>query len=138
MTLSAEAGCDVSFCTLLPYFAEADKRMASGAGWQYVLRRGCTTTSLSVPGYVHTSPRIQHAMDALRLLDPHLYDLGIVFPKIEQISAGRSRRCLDYVYDPSCCTGDAVPFDTQTYFGPLISNAKVCSSSSSAQAIRTA
>ena len=130
----------MSFCTLLPYFAEADKQMASGAGWQYVLRRGCTTTSLSVPGYEHTSPCIRHAMDALshlRLLGAHLYDLGTVFPKLEQISVGRSRRrCQDDDYDPRCCTFDGVPFDTQTYFGPLISNAKVCSSSSSARATR--
>ena len=112
--------------------------MASGAGWQYVLRRGCTTTSLSVPGYEHTSPRIRRAMETLRLLGPHQYDLGIFFPKLEQISVGRSRRHLDYIYDPKWCTGNAVPFDTRTYFGPLLPNAKVCSSSLSAQATRSA
>ena len=109
-----------------------------------MLRRGRTTTSLSVPGYVHTSNRLRHAMGALshqRLLGAHLFDLGTVFPRLEQISVGRSNGRLNYVYDPRCCTGDAVPFDTQTYFGPLISNAKVCSErenfSLSAQATRS-
>ena len=99
-----------------------------------MLRRGRTTTSLSVPGYEHTSPRICRAMEPLRLLGPDQCDLGLVFPRLEQISVGRSRRRLNYVYDSGCCTGDAEPFDTQTYFGPLISNAKVCSSSLAAQA----
>ena len=122
----------MSFLHSISYFAEADKQMALGAGWQYVLRRGCTTTSLSVPGYEHTSMRISRAMDALNLLGPHLYDLDIAFPRLEQISVGRSRRCQDYVHDPMWCMGDANPFDTRTYFATLISNAKVCSSSSSA------
>ena len=104
-----------------------------------MLRRGRTTTSLSVPGYESTSTTIRCAMDVLRSQGLHLDDLSIAFPNLEQISVGRSRRCLENEdYDPMWCMGDSAPFDTQTYFGTLLSNAKVCTSLPSAQAARSA
>ena len=109
--------------------------MAWGAGWQYVLRRGCTTTSLSVRGQESTSRTLRCAMKVLNSQGLDLYDLGTAFPRLEQISVGRSRRCHDDDYDPMYCNSS--PFDTHTYFAALLSNVKVCSSLSSAQTARS-
>ena len=70
---------------LLFKFDYALRSNSFAAGWQFVVRRGGTATSLSIPGHYRTEDCLPHAMDVLRSqgLDICLCHMGNNFRKIE-------------------------------------------------------
>ena len=63
--------------------------LVSGAGWQFVLKRGYTATSLSLPGHQSPSDYAFHTMNVLRLRGIYLHDMCKHFPRLEQVTIGR-------------------------------------------------
>ena len=100
-----------------------------------MLRRGCTAISLSVSGHQSTANGLEDAIKALRLPSIYMLKLGILFPRLQQISTGG--KCLAKPSHPIMlysCRDCFVIFLTHSCVGPLLSNVKVCSSLSSAPA----
>ena len=111
-----------------------------GAGWLFVLRRGRTTTSLSVPGHQSTFTCVHSTMDVLRLQGIHDHDYGQVFPSLEQITIGsrcpsRASAPMSRYYDCKDCHGT---FILHERFRAFLADVKVCCWTSFARAVRSA
>ena len=104
-----------------------------------MLRRGYTTTSLSVPSQQSADDCLHHAMESLTAqgLELYLSDLGSVFPILKQMTIGR--RCVTGASKPLSHDSCKDSFSLQLHFGCLLSKGvKVCPSSSPAQPTRSA
>ena len=104
-----------------------------------MLRRGCTATSLSVPGHHSIVNCVHQATHVLSMEGLCLYDLKKAFPRLEQITM--SGRCpasasdsASHYYCEQCCGA----FFLQNRFRSLLANVRVCSSFPSAQSSRYA
>ena len=121
---------------LLFKFDYALRSNSFAAGWQFVVRRGGTATSLSIPGHYRTEDCLQHAMDVLisKGLDICLCHMGNIFTNLKQMTIGR--RCVTeasnpLLYDSCKECHDAILLELR--FDCLLSEVKVCSSSLPAQ-----
>ena len=106
-----------------------------------MLRRGCTATSLSLPGHQSTVSCFYGAMQVLTSQSLYLYDMGCYFPRLEQITIGG--KCLAEAPKPVLraryfCSQCQRAFSLQNNFRSLLTDVKVRSSSFSASATKSA
>ena len=102
-----------------------------------MLRRGCTATSLCIPGHCDQSTLngFYGAMQTLASQSPYLFNMGNYFLRVEQITIGG--RCLTEAPNPVSrarylCSQCQRATYLHSSFRSLLANVKVCSSSSSA------
>ena len=101
--------------------------IASGAGWHFVLKRGYTATSLSVPSHQSRLDCVAHAVNDLGLQGLYLHDLCEHFPSLEQVTIGGvcttgPATLLSRYYCGNCHEG----FEMHVFFRALLSDIKVC------------
>ena len=121
---------------LLLKFDYALQSNSFAAGWQSVVRRGGTATSLSIPGHYRTEDCLPHAMNVLRSegFDICMCHMGNIFPELKQMTIGR--RCVTEASNPSLydsCKDCHDAILLQLHFDCLLSKVRVCSSSLPAQ-----
>ena len=125
----------MSFNISIVCFVGPHKQILLGAGWRFVLRRGNTVTSLSVPGHRRISTCMPYIVYILRLQGLHLQNLRGYFPRVQQITLGGM--CVTAAYGPisrSWCGECSEGFDMHLYFRSFLSDIRVCPSSSFASA----
>ena len=96
-----------------------------------MLRRGRTAKSLSVPGHQTAHPCVYSTMDVLRSQGIHGYDLGKVFPSLEQITVGG--RCPSRASTPGLsyysCRDCLEAYVFHESFRAFLADVKVCNCS---------